>query len=245
MLPVLHTFIHFRVVPLHASRSLSAPPVLVSRWREKARRVTPTKKARRKRKHKESDADAITFKEFARTKIREQWSYLATEACKASQQKAKLEVNVRRHQLTLPKDLFLDLAFYAFHRESAASTLLKLFQTGVLTEPTDHEVHIYCSRRQLQQKHDNPIRKVIEGGKKSLEVAQKGHFAVAFRNEIIILLQWNPELTVSALIRKIMHLVCPWSRGEAMAMHRNTILKEGELGDLGLRAGSTLAIIPM
>ena len=245
MLPVLHTFIHFRIMPLHFSRSLSAPPVLVSKWREQALRVTRRKKARRKRKQKEPDEDAITIEEFAKAKIGEQWSYLATAACKASQQKAKMEVNVRRHQLTLPKHLFLDLAFYAFHQKSATPTLLKLFQAGVLTEPMDHEVHIYCSRRQLQQRHENPIRKVIEEGKKSLEVARKGLFVVSFRYEIIILLQWIPELKVSALIQKIMQLMCPWSRGEAMAMHRNTILKEGELGDLGLRAGSTVAIIPV
>ena len=245
MLPVLRTFIHFPVVPLHFPRSLSAPPVLVSKWGEKALHVTSKRKAKRKRKRKEPDADAITIEEFAKAKLAEQWSYLATKACKASQQKAKMEVNVRRHQLTLPKDLFLDLAFYAFHENSRASTLVKLFDSGVLIEPTDHEVHIYCSRQQLQQRHENPIRKVIEGGKKALEVAQKGHFAVSFKNEVIILLQWNPELTVSALIQKIMQLMCPRTRAEAMAMHRNTILKEGKLSDLGLRAGSTLAVIPM
>ena len=156
-----------------------------------------------------------------------------------------MEVNVRRHQLTLPKDLFLDLAFYAFHQKSASSTLLQLFRDGVLTEPTKDEVHIYCSRKQLRQGCENPIRKVIEGGKKALEVAQKGHFAVSFRNEVVILLQWNPELTVSALIQKIMQLMCPRTRAEAMAMHRNTILKEGKLSELGLRAGSTLEIIPV
>lgn len=232
-------------MPLHFPRSLSAPPVLVSKWGEKALHVTSKKKAKRKRTQKEPDADALTIKEFAKAKLGEQWSYLAAKACKASQQKAKMEVNVRRHQLTLPKDLFLDLAFYAFHQKLATSTLLKLFEAGVLIEPTDQEVHIYCSRRQLQQRHENPIHKVIEGGKKSLEVAQKGHYVVLFRNEIFILLQWNPELTVSTLIQKIMELMCPKSRAGAMAMHRNTILKEGKLGDLGLRAGSTLAVIPV
>ena len=245
MFPVLNTFIHFRVVPLHFPRSLSAPPVIASKGDEKALRETSKKKAKRKRMQKEPDADAITIEEFAKAKLGEQWSYLATKACKASQQKAKMEVNVRRHQLTLPKDLFLDLAFYAFHQKSRTSTLVKLFEAGVLIEPTDHEVHIYCSRRQLQQRHENPIRKVIEGGKKSLEVAKKGHFAVLFRNELLILLQWNPELTVSVLIEKIMQLMCPRTRAEAMAMHRNTILKEGKLNELGLRAGSTLEIIPV
>ena len=245
MLPVLHTFIHFRIVPFHFARSLSAPAVMVSRWSEKAHRATPTKKARRKRKQKEPDADVITIEEFAKAKIGEQWNYLARKACKASQQKAKMEANVRRRQLTLPKDLFLDLAFYAFHQKSTSATILSLFQAGVLTEPTDQEVHIYCSRQQLKQRSENPIRELIEGGKKCFEAAQKGYFSVSFKNEIIILLQWNPELTVSALIRKIMHLMCPWSHGKAMAMHRNTILKEGVLGDFGLRAGSTIAVIPL
>ena len=245
MLPVLHTFIHFRVRPLRIPRSLSAPPILLSRRSEKAPRVRRPKKARCERKQKEPDADAITLAEFAKTAIAEQWGYLAKKACKACQQKAKTEVNVRRHQLTLPKDLFLDLAFYAFHQKSASSTLLQLFRDGVLTEPTKDEVHIYCSRKQLRQGRENPIRKVIEGGKKVLEVARRSHFAVSFRDEIIILLQWNPKLTVSALIQKTMQLVCPWTRGKAMAMHRNTILREGELGDLGFKAGCTIAVIPI
>ena len=245
MFPILHTFIHFGIAPLHASRSLSAPPVLTSR-EAKAPRVPNPRKAKIKRKQKIPDADDDAIKAFAKERIREQWSYLASKACKNSPRQARLEVNMRRHQFILPKNLFLDLAFYAFQQESAASTLITLFQEGVLTEPIAHEVHICCSRRQLQRKHGNPIRKVIEEGKKLLEVAQRDHFAVVFNNDIIIYLLWNPEMTVSAVIQKIMQVVViPESSDKAIAMHRNTTLREGKLGDLGLTAGSTIAIIPV
>ena len=182
--------------------------------------------------------------EFAKEKIREQWKHLAAKACTHSQQEANREIDVRHHQLTLPTEIFLDLAFYAFKKDSA-STLLKLFQAGVLTQPTDDEIYVCCSRRQLQPQHGNPIRKVIEEGKKVLEVARKGHFAVVFNNDVMVFLPWNPEMTVSSVIQMIMRVVCPRSCGSAIAMHRNTTLREGRLGDLGFRAGSTLAVIPL
>ena len=143
-----------------------------------------------------------------------------------------------------PQKFLLDLAFYAFKQDSA-STLLKLFQAGVLTQPTDDEIYICCSRRQLQPQHGNPIRKVIEEGKKVLEVARKGHFAVVFNNDVMVFLPWNPEMSVSSVIQMIMRVVSPRSCGSAMAMHQNTVLREGRLGDLGFRAGSTLAVIPL
>ena len=242
MFPILHTFIHFRIASSHVSRSLSAPPVLTAK-EAKAPCVAAPRKTKRKRKQK-PDEDDITLLEFAREKIREQWKHLAAKACTYKQQEARLEIDIRHHQLTLPKELFLDLAFYAFKKDSTA-TLLKLFQAGMLTEPTDDEIYVCCSRRQLQPQHGNPIRKVIEEGKKVLEVARKGHFAAVFNNDVMVFLPWNPEMTVSSVIQMIMRVVCARSGGSAMAMHRNTVLKEGRLCDLGLRAGSTISVIPL
>ena len=243
MFPILHTFIHFRIVSSHVSRSLSAPPVLIAKEAKAPCVAAPRKPPKRKRKQKR-DEDDIALLEFAREKIREQWKHLAAKACTHSQQEANREIDVRHHQLTLPTEIFLDLAFYAFKKDSA-STLLKLFQAGVLTQPTDDEIYVCCSRRQLQPQHGNPIRKVIEEGKKVLEVARKGHFAVVFNNDVMVFLPWNPEMTVSSVIQMIMRVVCPRSCGSAIAMHRNTTLREGRLGDLGFRAGSTLAVIPL
>ena len=242
MFPTLHTFIHFRIVSSHVSRSFSAPPVLTAKEAKAPCVAAPRKPPKRKRKQKR-DEDDIALLEFAREKIREQWKHLAAKACTHSQQEANREIDVRHHQLTLPTETFLDLAFYAFKKDSA-STLLKLFQAGVLTQPTDDEIYVCCSRRQLQPQHGNPIRKVIEEGKKVLEVARKGHFAVVFNNDVMVFLPWNPEMTVSSVIQMIMRVVCARSGGSAMAMHRNTVLKEGRLCDLGLKAGSTLAVIP-
>ena len=243
MFPILHTFIHFRIVSSHVSRSLSAPPVLIAKEVKAPCVAAPKKPPKRKRKQKR-DEDDIALLEFAREKIREQWKHLAAKACTYKQQEARLEIDIRHHQLTLPKELFLDLAFYAFKKDSTA-TLLKHFQAGMLTEPTADEIYVCCSRRQLQPQHGNPIRKVIEEGKKVLEVARKGHFAVVFNNDVMVFLPWNPEMTVSSVIQMIMRVVCARSGGSAMAMHRNTVLKEGRLCDLGLRAGSTLAVIPL
>ena len=245
MFPILHTFIHFRIVSSHVSRSFSAPPVLTAK-EAKASCVAAPRKTKRKRKQK-PDEDDITLLEFAREKTREQWSHLAAKVCKHSQQEARLERDVRHHQLTLPKSLFLDLAFYAFKKDSAStSALLKLFQAGVLTEPTDDEIYVCCSRRQLQSQHENPIRKVIEEGRKVLEVAAKGRFGVVFNNDVIVFLHWDPGATVSNVIQKIMHVVRPGSCANAIAMHRNTPLRAGStLAANGLRAGSTLAVNPL
>ena len=245
MFPTQHTFIHFRLVPLYVSRSVSAPPVLTSKEAKVAGAANP-RKAKRKRQQK-PDEDDIVFASFASLKIREQWSFLAAKLCKHSQQEARLERDVRHHQLTLPKSLFLDLAFYAFKKDSAStSALLKLFQAGVLTEPKDDEIYVCCSRRQLQSQHENPIRKVIEEGRKVLEVAAKGRFAVVFNNDVIVFLQWDPEATVSNVIQKIMHVVRPGSCANAIAVHRNTPLRAGStLAANGLRAGSTLAVNPL
>ena len=151
----------------------------------------------------------------------------------------------RHHQLTLPKELFLDVAFYAFQKDSNKA-LLKLFQAGVLTEPVDDEVWICCSRRQLQQKHWNPVHKLIEEGKKALEVARTVHFGIVFNGVVGMLLQWDSDLTVSAVIHKVMQVLCPRGRGHAIAMHRNTTLRgESKLGVLGLKAGCTLAVTPL
>ena len=243
MFPILHTFIHFRIVSSHVSRSLSAPPVLSAK-EAKAPCVAALRKPPKRKRKQKRDKDDIALLEFAREKIREQWKHLAAKACTHSQQEARLEIDVRHHQLTLPTEIFLDLAFYAFKKDSA-STLLKLFQAGVLTQPTDDEIYVCCSRRQLQSQHENPIRKVIEEGRKVLEVAAKGRFAVVFNNDIIVFLQWDPEATVSNVIQKIMHVVRPGSCANAIAMHRNTPLREGRLCDLGLRAGSTISVIPL
>ena len=86
---------------------------------------------------------------------------------------------------------------------------------------------------------------MIEEGKKVLEVIRKGDIAVIFNNDVMVFLPWNPEMTVSSVIQMVMRVVCPRSDGNAIAMQRNTILREGRLGDLGFRAGSTLAVIPL
>ena len=241
MFPILHTFIHFRIVSSHV-RSLSAPPVLTSKQAE-APSAAATKKRKRKRRQK-VDADAIAIDEFAKERIREQWRFLATRLCKHSQQTARLDFDLREHQLTLPTKLFLDVAFYAFQGDSAKA-LLKLFQIGVLTLPTEEEIYICCSRRQLREKHC-PINKLIEQSKQVLESARKGHFAILFNNAIMLSLQWNPDLTVSAVIQKVMQAVYPrGGHGDAIAMHRNTTLREGKLSENGLRAGCTISVFPV
>ena len=240
MLPVLHTFIHFRIVASRA-RSLSAPPILTS-GNISAPSAAATKKRKRKRRQKARDADALAIGEFAKERIREQWWLLAHKFCAQSQQAACLSSNLRKHQLTLPRQLFLDVAFYAFEKDSAKA-LLKLYQAGILTEPVQDEVWICCSKRQLAEFH--AIRKLIEEGKTVLEASRKGHFGIVFDNALVIFLQWNPDLTVSAVIQKVVQVLSPQGRGEAIAMHRHTILKEGKLGDFGLTAGCTISMIPV
>ena len=173
MFPILHTFIHFRIVSSHV-RSLSAPPVLTSGKIDPPNAAAATKsrpKVKRKRRPK-VDADAIAIDEFAKERIREQWGLLAHKFCTHIQQTARLDSDLRHHQLTLPRQLFLDIAFYAFQKDSARA-LLKLYQAGVLTEPVNDEVWICCSRRQMRQKTRNPIRKLIEEGEKVLEASRK------------------------------------------------------------------------
>ena len=242
MFPILHTFIHFRIVSSHV-RSLSAPPVLTS-GKIDAPSAAASKRRKRKRRQK-VDADAVAIDEFAKERIREQWGLLAHKFCTHIQQTARLDSDLRHHQLTLPRELFLDIAFYAFQKKDSAKALLQLYQAGVLTEPVNDEVWICCSKRQLRQKTGNPIRKLIEEGKKVLEASRKGHFGIVFNNAVIVFLQWNPDLTVSAVIQKVVQVLCPQGCGEAIAMHRHTILKEGNLGDLGLTAGCTIAVIPV
>ena len=243
MLPVLHTFIHFRIVSSHASRSLSAPPVLISSHAKAPCMARPGKHKRKRRQ--KPDADTIVIEDFARETIKEKWKLLAARFCQHSRQAARSDLDRRHHQLTLPKELFLDVAFYAFQKDSNKA-LLKLFQAGVLTEPVDDEVWICCSRRQLQQKHWNPVRKLLEEGKKALEAARTGHFRIVFNSAVIIFLQWNSDLTVSAVIHKVMQVLCQRGCAHAIAMHRNTTLRgESKLGVLGLRAGCTLAVTPL
>ena len=241
MLPVLHTFIHFRIVASHV-RCLSAPPVLTS-GKIDAPSAALSKKRKRKRRPK-VDADAVAIDEYAKERVREQWRLLAHKFCAHTQQTARLDSDFRHHQLTLPRELFLDIAFYTFQKDSAR-TLLKLYQAGTLTEPVNDEVWICCSRRQLRQKTGNPIRKVIEEGKKVLEASRKGHFGIVFNNAVIVFLKWNADLTVSTVIQKIVQILCPQGCGETIAMHRHTILKDGKFGDLGLTAGCTIAVIPV
>ena len=243
MLPVLRTFIHFRTVSPHTSRSLSAPPVLISNH-AKAPCIARPSKLKQKRRQK-PDADTIAIEDFTRETIKEKWSLLVARFCQHSRQAARSDLDRRHHQLTLPKELFLDVAFYAFQKDSSKA-LLKLFQAGILTEPVNDEVWICCSRRHLQQKHRNPVRKLIEEGKKALEVARTGHLGIVFNSAVMIFLQWNSDLTVSAVIHKVMQVLCPRGRAHAIAMHRNTTLRgESKLGVLGLRAGCTLAVTPL
>ena len=243
MFPVLHTFIHFRIVSSHASRSLSAPPVLISNHAKAPCKARPRKLKRQRRL--KPDADTIAIKDFARETIREKWRLLVARFCQHSQQMARSDSELRHHLLTLPKELFLDVAFYAFQNDSAQA-LIKLFQAGVLTEPVNDEVWICCSRRQLQQKHGNPVRKMIEESKKVLEAARLGHFGIVFNSAVVMFLRWNSDLTVSAVTHKVMQVFCPRDRGPAIAMHRNTTLRgESKLGVLGLRAGCTLAVTPL
>ena len=243
MLPVLRTFIHFPIVSSHASRSLSAPPVLISNH-AKAPCMARPRKLKRKRRQK-PDADTIVIEDFARETIKEKWRLLVARLCQHSRQAARSDLDRRHHQLTLPEELFLDVAFYAFQKDSSRA-LLKLFQAGILTEPVNDEVWINCSRRQLQQKIRNPVRKLIEEGKKALEVALKGHFGIVFNSAVTMYLQWNEDLTISAVIHRVMQVLCPRGRGHAFAMHRHTTLRgESKLGVLGLRAGCTLAVTPL
>ena len=243
MLPILHTFIHFRITASRRVRCLSAPPVLTSKPAQAPRAAAAAKKRKRKRRQK-VDADTVAFDEFAKERIREQWGFLATKLCEHSQQTARLDFDLRMHQLTLPTKLFLDVAFYAFQGD-AGKALLKLFQVGVLTQPTEEQIYICCSRRQLREKHC-PINRLIEQCKKVLESARKGHFAILFNNAIMLSLQWNPDLTVSAVIQKVMQAVYPrGGHGDALAMHRNTTLREGKLSENGLRAGCTISVFPV
>ena len=86
MLPVVHTFIHFRIAAPHV-RSLSAPPVLTSKQAEAPIATAAAKKRKRKRRQK-VDADAIAIDEFAKERIREQWTFLAAKLCKHNHQTA-------------------------------------------------------------------------------------------------------------------------------------------------------------